>query len=261
MYAYCRKLTKEGTLIKKILLILESGVTAELLTEALAGNHIVSCAPAEAPELLARFRPDLLLLDLFLPGTDGLSLLERHRDLLPPAVLGLSRLVTRDTWEQASRLGVEMLALKPCTVDYIADRISGLPAANDPERLLLDRLKIWGRARSLSALAGALGIARANPDFQLTKDVYPQLCRDYGAGPEALDQAFRRMIRSGWNRRPETGSFWDTLFPGSTHCPGNLEFLTAAGAWLQKNTPPVTGRGQRLSEGCPQQTSVNVQDN
>jgi CheY-like chemotaxis protein len=55
-------------------------VVAEIALEVVGGFTVTSCASgAEALDCAARVRPDLLLLDMMMPGMDGLSTLEALR--------------------------------------------------------------------------------------------------------------------------------------------------------------------------------------
>jgi CheY-like chemotaxis protein len=55
-------------------------VVAEIALEVVGGFTVTSCASgAEALDCAARVQPDLLLLDMMMPGMDGLSTLEALR--------------------------------------------------------------------------------------------------------------------------------------------------------------------------------------
>jgi CheY-like chemotaxis protein len=55
-------------------------VVAEIALEVVGGFTVTSCASgADALECVDRVRPDLLLLDMMMPGMDGLSTLEALR--------------------------------------------------------------------------------------------------------------------------------------------------------------------------------------
>ena len=59
----CRK---EDASMEKVLLILESDAMQKALKDSLASFDIRACKSDEAAEVLAQFRPDALVLDLFL---------------------------------------------------------------------------------------------------------------------------------------------------------------------------------------------------
>ena len=92
------------------------------------GHECLSAASAaEAREVCAEEQPDVLLLDVALPGTDGLELL---RDLrasgdAPDTVVLVSALAPDDLAATADDLGVEWLA-KPFTSEEFRARLSEL---------------------------------------------------------------------------------------------------------------------------------------
>ena len=68
----------------------------------------------EAIELYEKFRPDLLTLDIVMPGLDGLSALEKIREIDPEAsVLVVSSVGDEDIFLKAMKLGARDFATKP----------------------------------------------------------------------------------------------------------------------------------------------------
>jgi len=76
--------------MKKILLILESEIMQRSLLEALTNYDVRACHVGESADTIIQFQPDALVLDLFLSGTDGFTLMETCRDHLPSVILLLS---------------------------------------------------------------------------------------------------------------------------------------------------------------------------
>jgi CheY-like chemotaxis protein len=238
--------------MERILLILESDVTQELLTTALSGYEVRSCSADEASIVLNLFQPDALVLDLFLPGTDGFTLLENCQALLPPVVLPLSVLVTEYVQWKAASLGAGFVLPKPCSVDHIVNRLTDMllfqriPEQPDNSTVIddfLGQFPLHGKPRLLSALCAAILMTIQDPDCLLTKDIYPVLCKAYGSSPDALDQAIRRLLRNAWKQREQYAAVWNTVFPGCTSCPSNGEFIIAAALFLRKKYPSRFRKG------------------
>lgn len=116
--------------MEKVLLILESDSMQKALEDSLTRFHIRACKAGKAADVLAQFRPDALVLDLFLPGTDGFTILESCGALLPPTILLLSVLDSGYVQKRASQLGVDFIIQKPCPVDYIVNHLSNMLTAN-----------------------------------------------------------------------------------------------------------------------------------
>lgn len=104
--------------MEKVLLVLESDITAKLVMEALSGYDVRICTADESESTLMQFRPDALVLDLFLPGIDGFSVLECCRESLPPVVLPLAVLVTDYIQKKAAQLGAGFVIPKPCCIGF-----------------------------------------------------------------------------------------------------------------------------------------------
>lgn len=114
----------------------------ELLFEILYDEgHTVELAEnaAQARAARQRMRPDLVLLDIWMPDTDGVTLLREwgSQGLLDMPVIMMSGHATIDTAVEATRIGAVDFLEKPITLQRLLKTISnGLarekPAANAP---------------------------------------------------------------------------------------------------------------------------------
>lgn len=99
----------------------------------------LTCAEsgAEALAEAVDWRPDLLVIDLHLPDTDGLALLPRLRDALRapglPAVLCTAEL-PQDVATAAAEAGFQQTWSKPVTLDQVRAVVRGLPTLPSPPR-------------------------------------------------------------------------------------------------------------------------------
>ncbi|MDO9419102.1 MAG: response regulator [Herminiimonas sp.] len=96
----------------------------ELLSEILGDEgHVVSTAEnaQQARELRAAAKPDLVLLDIWMPDTDGVTLLkEWQRDgLLTMPVIMMSGHATIDTAVEATRIGALNFLEKPISLQKL----------------------------------------------------------------------------------------------------------------------------------------------
>ncbi len=83
------------------------------------GYHVDAVARGEeCLELLARKRPDIVMLDVWLPGMDGLQTLEKIQAMeKPPMVIMISGHGTVETAVRATRLGAFDFIEKPLSID------------------------------------------------------------------------------------------------------------------------------------------------
>lgn len=108
---------------------------------------------------------------------------------------------------------------------------------------LLALFRLRGKSRVISILGTAVLMAFRDPDYLLTKDIYPILAKEYGGSRDSVDQAIRRMLRRSWAHREENADIWELVFPGYTKCPTNGEFITATALYLRKKYPSRSRKG------------------
>lgn len=86
--------------------------------------------PFEAVKLFDARHPDLLLLDLHMPGLDGFEVLERIRPAgdvaLPLPVVLITGALNDDVAEQARRAGVDGILAKPFIVRDVLDTVDAV---------------------------------------------------------------------------------------------------------------------------------------
>ena len=106
---------------------------------------------AEAIELAAELRPDLVLIDLTMPGMDGLTALPRIRDATPNSeVVVLTASGTEENLLAAIRAGAAGYLLKTESPEKIAGFLRGVirrrgSTSGSVARRLLDRVREGGR--------------------------------------------------------------------------------------------------------------------
>ena len=107
----------------KIILIIEDDLhIAELLTYNLEkeGFHVIALPNGEtALELATKIKPDLILLDLMMPGLNGheiLHLLKRNMQLYRIPVIIISALINKEVINKSLELKAEEYIAKPFNV-------------------------------------------------------------------------------------------------------------------------------------------------
>src|SRR5262245_27775792 len=126
---------------------------------------------ADALRVLADEAPDLIFLDIWMPGLDGLDTLAEVKRLRPePAVVMISGHATIETAVKATRLGAYDFIEKPLSLDKVLLTVthalerSRLARENEALRARLDRrFEITGESEVARALRDQ--IARAAPSM------------------------------------------------------------------------------------------------
>ncbi len=113
----------------RILVVDDEVGIRELLSEILYDEgHTVELAEnaAQAREARQRRRPDLVLLDIWMPDTDGVSLLREwgSQGLLDMPVVMMSGHATVDTAVEATRIGAVDFLEKPITLQKLLKTVS-----------------------------------------------------------------------------------------------------------------------------------------
>lgn len=103
-----------------VLLVLQSEDFRLVLQDVLKHQYrIFSARDADEGAILLQYRPDILLLDLFLPRTDGLTFLEKNHAQLPSTILLFTTLANSTILKTAYDLGVNAIFLKPCSLTSV----------------------------------------------------------------------------------------------------------------------------------------------
>lgn len=233
----------------KLLIADNSDAFTDALCEQLDGEFEIYCCNdgREVISLLHNISPDLLLLDMMLPGCDGISILESVFAMEErPVVLAVSRIFGFYVRESLERLGVSYAMQKPCDVNIICNRLRDLanypksklvPEAEEEEtvRSMLWALGIAGNRLGYHGLVEAIRLIARNPKQQYTKELYPAVGLIVGCTWNQVERDIRKTIEEAWKVRDPV--VWDEFFPqhrGMNTKPSNSLFIAALGQLLRR---------------------------
>ena len=228
----------------KKLLIADAGEEFRMaLQDYLCDRYIIQVCKEgnETLQLMESFRPDVVILDLLLPGVDGVTLLQKAAERgLCPTVLATTRFFSDYVLEAMERLAVGYVMVKPCELSAVAARLSDLMQREEdacevtkPDmRTVVDNvlreLSFQTHPRGYATLREALLETIRSPGQQVTKTLYPTIGKLCGGNAEQVEHAIRRVIHQAWTYRNQ--EVWDSYFGvGSdgktTKCPTNKVFI------------------------------------
>ena len=224
--------------IMKMLIADPSEQFSTALADVLRGAYILRLSRdgRETMELMSSFRPDILVIDLMLPGLDGISVLRQAAAAgQSPMVLAMSRYISDYVAEAAAVLGVGYLMLKPCDVQATAARIGDLsqrlrqpPVSRpDPRTAVTNLLLALGmptKLRGFSCLREAILERMREPGQSVTKELYPTVAALCGGTAVQVERSIRSAIAAGWLRGD--GQLWRLYFPGEESRPTNSAFIS-----------------------------------
>lgn len=226
---------------RKLLIVDEAEEFCLALAETLQdAYHVRTCSDgAEALTLLRSDTPDVLVLDLMLPGLDGISLLQRAAiSGICPVVLATSKFINDYVLDAVSRLGVGYLVRKPCDLRAIAARLSDLtqqiqpvPVQPDPKTHIANILLSLGMPPKLDGynyLLEAIPMLVDNPRQPFTKELYPAVAKRCQCESGNVERSIRNAIDRAWQHRDDR--IWQLYFPanasGTVPRPTNGTFIS-----------------------------------
>ena len=187
-------------------------------------------------ELTGRLRPDLVLLDLIMPGLDGIGFLEGLSGLpggQKPRVIVLSGVSTDAYVQHSCRLGADYYLVKPVNLRQLAGRISTLFPAREsrqeygPAGWLLSRLGADSRLDGYGQTAFALELMASAAGQVQMKEIYLSTAQAFHTTAACVEKNMRTVIRS---IHTAGNPAYDALMgmPRQEKPPGNGVFLRRA---------------------------------
>lgn len=221
--------------MRRVLLTDEYQEILDDLTQAL-GDHfeLYSCQPGpQLAQVIAEFRPELMVLDLSMPGYDPIALLRsvRHEHIQVIATcLGISDYLV----ELLDEIGVRWLISKPLESKTVAAHLLELELELDgcPDKVM--RSAVYGvllqagvplSRSAFLLLTESILFAVRNPACSMTDQLYPHVARSCGTTTGSVEITMRRTIELAFRcRRPYE---WRQLFDStaSEKCPSNSSFI------------------------------------
>ena len=193
----------------------------------------------QALQLVQETKPDLLLLDLLLPGLDGLSILRRLDGENKPQVLAVSHFVSQDMVAEAGNLGAAMFVSKPYNENAIMENLLQLaekhseqlhaPGLEELVTSIIHEVGVPAHIKGYQYVREAIMITVENMEVinSVTKVLYPEVAKRFHTTPSRVERAIRHAIEVAWSRgRMETLEelFGYTVNTGKGK-PTNSEFI------------------------------------
>ncbi|MCI2056906.1 MAG: sporulation transcription factor Spo0A [Oscillibacter sp.] len=193
----------------------------------------------EALHLCEQQRPDLVLLDVVLPGLDGFGLMKRLPKQNGPKMIVLSAFCSDRTVAEAMELGAYYFLTKPCEQESLLDRMRAavaVPESMDhPMELknqvtdIIHEIGVPAHIKGYQYLREAIMIAVDDMDVinAVTKVLYPEVAKRFSTTPSRVERAIRHAIEVAWDRGDlETlQKFFGYTVSNTKGKPTNSEFI------------------------------------
>lgn len=220
---------------------------------------------------IINLKPDLVIIDLMLPGLDGLGVIEKCRNEMNneeiPAFIALTVIENQDLMEYIRYLKVDYCMMKPFQAGILAERITQMirirsvntkiqknceavhkekkeiPSicdSNDIRReisLLIRNLGVPAHIKGCRYIK--IGILMAMEDANsvnyITKSLYPDIAKKCKTTTSSVERAIRHAIDIIWIRgnKKKLGEIFGTFVIEEQERPTNSEFIAAVADWMR----------------------------
>ena len=200
-----------------------------------------------AAELLRELSPEVLILDLALPGMDGLRVLREAAALEKrPMTLATCSFLTDYVAQLGAELGVQYFLRKPCDAATVASHVAEMLEAGVTS--IIHEIGVPAHIKGYQYLREAIMIAVRDMDVinAITKVLYPQVAKTFSTTPSRVERAIRHAIEVAWDRGDlETlQSFFGYTVSNTKGKPTNSEFIALIADKLQLQIKDMETRGK-----------------
>lgn len=212
---------------------------------ALRGSMDIQCCQSgrQALTLLRISQPDILLIDLFLPEMDGLTVLQSAaaEQIQPRTVVTLD-LQTPYILDALSKLQISYAFMKPCDTQAVLAHLSDIAATlqSEPEPVSAEPRSCQTMAATVLRELGMnpkwngfhcllLGIPQFYDDTRqaVTKELYIDIGKHFGKSGMLIERNIRSAIHKSWALGDM--AVWRKYFPvapdGTVPRPSNKAFI------------------------------------
>ena len=189
----------------------------------------------EAYQMILSARPDVVLLDVIMPGMDGVAVMEKVKKEgnleKKPSFIMVSAAGSESVTEDAFRMGADYFIMKPFQQEVVVDKIRrvagssarargyGMAASrkirpyesqmeyleqnleNDVTQMLHE-IGVPAHIKGYQYLRDAIAMSVADQDMltSVTKVLYPNIAEKHQTTPSGVELAIRHAIEVAWSR-------------------------------------------------------------
>lgn len=220
--------------MKSILIVEPSDmIRTELEAQLRTDHRVYACASAEeAEDLLMGCQPEGLLINLRLPGMDGLYFLEQHEQYLSSVIITLAASYSPPLEQRLVDLGITHMLVTCCPLRIVAHHMrhflehADTPFPATKQQTVSAHLRILGvpHLGGFDDLRIGTPIFAQDPSMSMTKEFYPAVATLRGRENwQQVEKAIRAAKEAAYENRNDT--VWKQYFSDTSHCPKNRDFI------------------------------------
>ncbi len=207
----------------KVLIVDDNRNLIDMVKEYFSSHAVIEVSDVayngnEGLELLEKNKYDMVLLDLIMPGMDGIKLLEEvNKKEIKAKIIVLTSYNSPEVIRKVSGLGIKYFMLKPFELgdleskileysnnDIYSTKTIDLMYSNLQMSItkLLHELGVPSHIKGYNYIREGITLIYNNPDLQgaITKELYPMIAKKYHTTSSRVERAMRHAIEVSWNR-------------------------------------------------------------
>ena len=212
--------------------------TLGLLQDIVEGEtefHVVGKADngEDAYNMIVKTNPDIVLLDVIMPGLDGVSVMERVKQNMPsgkmPSFIMVTAAGSENVTADAFAMGASYYIMKPFNRETVVDKMrrarmrqSGEPGFQETKKVrpyidkaeymeqnlekdvtnILHEIGIPAHIKGYQYLRDAITMSVTDHEMlaSVTKILYPTIGKKHQTTPSRVERAIRHAIEVAWSR-------------------------------------------------------------
>jgi two-component system, response regulator, stage 0 sporulation protein A len=174
---------------------------------------------SEVTDMVTKYKPHVLILDIIMPHLDGIGVLERLGSLglnPRPKVIILTAFGHENITQRTVELGADYYILKPFSLEVLASRIRQLASLQGPQQFpergakglefevtnIIHEVGIPAHIKGYQYLREAILMVIDRVDLlgAVTKELYPSVAIKYKTTATRVERAIRHAIEVAWSR-------------------------------------------------------------
>ena len=207
----------------KVLVIDDNKQLVDMVKQYFSSHAVIEVSDVayngnEGLSLLESKTYDMVLLDLIMPGMDGIKLLEEcEKKKINARIIVLTSYNSPEVIRKVSGLGIKYFMLKPFELSELESKILEYTDINgtSPKQKTIDmyycnlqmaitkllhELGVPSHIKGYTYIREGITLMYNKSNLSITKELYPVVAEKYGTTGSRVERAIRHAIEVSWNR-------------------------------------------------------------